>query len=72
MVPLRGAFNRRNVHRAAPVDARMRHTRNHACFSAKNVALNACVCRPVPMVTSSSVRVTTTGRPREEDLSAHE
>uniref|UniRef100_M1D6F7 Gip1 n=1 Tax=Solanum tuberosum TaxID=4113 RepID=M1D6F7_SOLTU len=45
-------------------------TTSHACSSAKNVATSVCVFHLVLMETRLFVPVTTTGRPRKEDLNA--
>ncbi|KEH28241.1 GASA/GAST/Snakin [Medicago truncatula] len=46
------------------------HTRNHACFSAKNVVLHVFVFLLVCMVTSKFVLATTAGRHRKENQNA--
>ena len=50
--------------------ARKHNTRNHACFSARNVASNASVFLQGLMLTKKFVLATITGRPREEDPNA--
>ncbi|KAL5745181.1 hypothetical protein ACOSP7_026327 [Xanthoceras sorbifolium] len=60
----------RTANRGARIDARLRHTRSHACFSARNAAQSACVCLLELMETSRSALATIIGRPRKEDPNA--
>jgi len=52
-------------------DVQRRNTRSHAYFSATSVVPSACAFLRVPMATSRLALATTIGRPREEDLNAH-
>ncbi|KAK3187872.1 hypothetical protein Dsin_027433 [Dipteronia sinensis] len=63
---------RPNVLRRAITGARRHHIKSHACFSATNVAKNACVFLLALMDTKKSAHAITTGRPKKANLSVHE
>lgn len=50
-------------------DARKRHTRSRACFSARNVASSVGVCPLGLMATNKFALATTIGKPKGVDLS---
>ncbi|GFQ02889.1 protein gast1 [Phtheirospermum japonicum] len=72
MASLRGAFNLKNVHQDAQIDAQRHHSRSHAWSSAKNVVQSVCVCHLAHMGTSKFALATTTGKPRKVDQNALE
>lgn len=53
------------VYRNARIAAHRLHSRNPACFSARNVVLSVCVCPLVPMATNKPALATITGKPRK-------
>ena len=55
------------VNQGVHIVALQLHTRNHACFSAKNVVLHAFVFLRVCMATSKFALATTAGRHRKEN-----
>ncbi|GKV16584.1 hypothetical protein SLEP1_g27206 [Rubroshorea leprosula] len=60
----RAVFILKNVLQGVPLDAQLQHTRSRACSSVKNTVLNACVCLPEHMETSSIALAITTGGPK--------
>uniref|UniRef100_A0A7C9CVM7 Uncharacterized protein n=1 Tax=Opuntia streptacantha TaxID=393608 RepID=A0A7C9CVM7_OPUST len=71
MVTLKAASSLQSVGQDAQRDVQRRNTRSHAYFSATSVVPSACAFLRVPMATSRLALATTIGRPREEDLNAH-
>ncbi|XVE72222.1 hypothetical protein DITRI_Ditri11bG0022300 [Diplodiscus trichospermus] len=56
----------------AHIDAQQHRTRSHACSSVSSAVPNAFASLLELMATSKSALATTIGRPRKEDLSAHD